>query len=49
MVQGLVSTQLTAGPPLQTPALHVSPEVQALPSLHDPELKLTQLPLPLHA
>jgi hypothetical protein len=47
-VHGLVSTQFTAGPPLQTPELQVSPEVQALPSLHETVFRFTQLPLPLH-
>ena len=35
VVQTLLSLQLGSGPPTQIPALHVSPVVQALPSLHD--------------
>src|SRR2546427_144718 len=37
-VQGLPSLQLAGGPPTQTPAPHVSPTVQALPSSQDREL-----------
>ena len=37
-VQGLPSLQLAGGPLTQTPALHVSPTVQALPSSQDSEL-----------
>jgi len=48
VVQTLPSLQLGAGPPTQMPAEQVSAVVQALPSLHEPEVRATQLPEPLH-
>ena len=40
------SSQLVGGPGMQFPALHTSPSVQALPSLHDP-VKMVRRQLPL--
>ena len=49
LVQTLLSSQASAAPPVQTPALQVSFVVHALPSLHGPlMLECTQPPEELH-